>query len=179
MCVRRWSEGVGQPLVIYWHLLFAVKVHDNQNWRKKVLRKADFSCQRDWPLSEPSWWLELVTYWSALNSSPLLNSAVYCKHHAGLRTVTHKLIKSLLVNCCLCRVRKLWIHQKYFIWVQVDERKSYGFGTTWRWVIYERIFIFGWTIPLRGPRTVEHWLHSPSSLADTDTFFLMVCCLVN
>ncbi len=29
-----------------------------------------------------------------------------------------------------------------------DERRSYGFGTTWVWVINDRIFIFGWTIPL-------------------------------
>ncbi len=29
-----------------------------------------------------------------------------------------------------------------------DERRSYGFETTWGWVINDRIFIFGWTIPL-------------------------------
>lgn len=93
------SEGVGQPLSDLLAFAFCSEsAWQSKTERKKVLRKADFSCQRDWPLSEPSWWLELVTYWSALNSSPLLNSAVYCKHHAGLRTVTHKLIKSLLVN---------------------------------------------------------------------------------
>ncbi len=30
-----------------------------------------------------------------------------------------------------------------------DERRSYGFGTTWGWVVIDRIFIFGWTIPLK------------------------------
>ncbi len=30
-----------------------------------------------------------------------------------------------------------------------DERRSYGFGTTWGWVINDRIFIFWWTNPLR------------------------------
>ncbi len=29
-----------------------------------------------------------------------------------------------------------------------NERRSYRFGTTWGWVINDRIFIFGWTIPL-------------------------------
>ncbi len=29
-----------------------------------------------------------------------------------------------------------------------DERRSYRFGTTQRWVINDSIFIFGWTIPL-------------------------------
>jgi len=31
-------------------------------------------------------------------------------------------------------------------WTRVLE----GFGTTWGWVIYERIFILGWTSPLDG-----------------------------
>jgi len=35
--------------------------------------------------------------------------------------------------------KALRYHQKYFY---------YGFGTKWGWVINDRIFIFGWTIPL-------------------------------
>ncbi len=31
----------------------------------------------------------------------------------------------------------------------VEQRHSYRFGTTWGWVNDDRIFIFGWTIPLR------------------------------
>ncbi len=31
---------------------------------------------------------------------------------------------------------------------QHHERRSYRFGTRWGWVINDRIFIFGWTIPL-------------------------------
>ncbi len=33
-----------------------------------------------------------------------------------------------------------------------DERRSYGFGTTWSWLINDRIFIFGRTIPLWVPK---------------------------
>ncbi len=38
-----------------------------------------------------------------------------------------------------------------------DEWRFYRFGTTWEWVINDRIFIFGWTIPLRRPT------HGPST----------------
>ncbi len=47
--------------------------------------------------------------------------------------------------CCLCRVR---FHQKYLNLCSEDEQRSYWFGTTWGWVINDRIFIFGWTNPL-------------------------------
>ncbi len=36
--------------------------------------------------------------------------------------------------------------QKYLHLCSEDERRSYGFGTTWGWVINDRIF--GWTISL-------------------------------
>ncbi len=39
-------------------------------------------------------------------------------------------------------------HQKYLNLCSEDEQRSYGFGTRWGWVIYDKIFIFGWTIPL-------------------------------
>ncbi len=32
--------------------------------------------------------------------------------------------------------------------VNENEWRSYGFGMTWEWVINDRIFIIGWTIPL-------------------------------
>ncbi len=38
--------------------------------------------------------------------------------------------------------------QKYLNVCSEDERRSYRFGTTWGWVINDRIVIFGWTIPL-------------------------------
>ncbi len=48
--------------------------------------------------------------------------------------------------------RILFVHQENknnnFIHL-FDERRSYGFGTTWGWAINDRIFIFGWTIPLK------------------------------
>ncbi len=38
--------------------------------------------------------------------------------------------------------------QKYLNLCSKDEQRSYRFGTTWRWVIDDRILVFGWTIPL-------------------------------
>ncbi len=40
------------------------------------------------------------------------------------------------------------IPSKYLNLCSKDKQKSYGFGTRWGWVINDRIFIFGWTIPL-------------------------------
>ncbi len=39
-------------------------------------------------------------------------------------------------------------YQTYLHLCSEDEQMSYGFGTTWGWIINESIFIFGWTIPL-------------------------------
>ncbi len=44
--------------------------------------------------------------------------------------------------------KALGFHTKYLNLCSKDERRSYGFGTTWGWVINGRIKIFGWTIPL-------------------------------
>ncbi len=44
--------------------------------------------------------------------------------------------------------KALRFHQKYLNLCSEDEQRSYGFGTTWEWVINNRIFIFGWTNPL-------------------------------
>ncbi len=48
--------------------------------------------------------------------------------------------------------KALGFHQKYFCLCSDDERRSYGFGTTWGWVINDIIFIVEWTIPLRCHR---------------------------
>ncbi len=45
--------------------------------------------------------------------------------------------------------KALGFHKKYLNLCSEDERRCYGFGTTWGWVINDRIVIFGWTIPLR------------------------------
>ncbi len=37
---------------------------------------------------------------------------------------------------------------EYLPLCSVEQRHSYRFGTTWGWVNDDRIFIFGWTIPL-------------------------------
>ncbi len=36
--------------------------------------------------------------------------------------------------------------KKYLNLCSEDEWRSYRFGTTWRWVIHDRIFTFGWSI---------------------------------
>ncbi len=46
--------------------------------------------------------------------------------------------------------KALGFHQKYLNLCSEDERRSYGFGTTWEWVINDRIFIFGWTNSLNS-----------------------------
>ncbi len=57
--------------------------------------------------------------------------------------------------------------KKYLNLRSEDEWRSYGVGTTWGWVINNRIFIFGWTIPLKQPnsavipRTWQPCPHAP------------------
>ncbi len=41
--------------------------------------------------------------------------------------------------------KTLGFHQNNFNLCSEDEWRSYWFGTTWGWVINDRIFIFGWT----------------------------------
>ncbi len=38
---------------------------------------------------------------------------------------------------------------EYLPLCSAEQRHSYRFGTTWGWVNDDRIFIFGWTIPLK------------------------------
>jgi len=45
-------------------------------------------------------------------------------------------------------MRALRLNLKYLKLCSEDERRSYGFGPTWRRVINDIIFIFGWTNPL-------------------------------
>ncbi len=40
------------------------------------------------------------------------------------------------------------LSSKYLPLCSAEQRNSYKFGTTWGWVNDDRIFIFGWTIPL-------------------------------
>ncbi len=51
--------------------------------------------------------------------------------------------KQRMLFCVSCR-----FHQKYLNLCSEDEQRSYGFETTWGWVINDIIFIFGWTNPL-------------------------------
>ncbi len=40
------------------------------------------------------------------------------------------------------------LSSKYLPLCSAEQRNAYRFGTTWGWVNDDRIFIFGWTIPL-------------------------------
>ncbi len=52
-------------------------------------------------------------------------------------------------SCVAVYEGSVWISSKIYSNVfSEDQRRSYGFGTTWGWVINDRIKIFGWTIPL-------------------------------
>ncbi len=44
---------------------------------------------------------------------------------------------------------------EYLPLCSAEQRNSYRFGTTWGWVNADRIFIFGWTIPLRHIHEVK------------------------
>ncbi len=44
--------------------------------------------------------------------------------------------------------KALGFYHKYPHLCSEDDWRSYGFGTTWGWVINDRTFIFGWTKPL-------------------------------
>ncbi len=55
--------------------------------------------------------------------------------------------------------RALGSNQKYLNLCSEDERRSYGFGVTWGWVINDRIFIFGWTNPLNNFHSLISLLH--------------------
>ncbi len=54
--------------------------------------------------------------------------------------------------------RTLRFHPKYLILCLEDERRSYRLGTTLWWVITERIYIFGWTVPLKVISNEKYWL---------------------
>ncbi len=43
---------------------------------------------------------------------------------------------------------RLWTWIVLIPLLSEDERRSYGFGTTWGWVINDNIFILGWSNPL-------------------------------
>ncbi len=84
-----------------------------------------------------------------------VNNADYVDYVLGYspkwrKTVTRgeELLNKLCYYCQFMGQRALRFHQKYLHLCSEDERRPYGFGTTWGWVINDRISNFGWTIPL-------------------------------
>ncbi len=57
----------------------------------------------------------------------------------------------------------LGFHQKYLNLCSEDERKSYRFGITWRWVINDRTFFGGWTL-----MKTQHHVKSVSSRVNSN-----------
>ncbi len=58
---------------------------------------------------------------------------------------------ALQLCCSLWRVRELSDCIKHIlICVLKMNNMSWEFKTTWRWVINDRIFVFGWIFPLKG-----------------------------
>ncbi len=58
------------------------------------------------------------------------------------------------------------LSSKYLPLCSAEQRNSYRFGSTWEWVNDDRIFIFGWTVPLRienGIRVMHIWANSTNS----------------
>ncbi len=60
------------------------------------------------------------------------NATTTFKAQKGSKDIVKIVIKNSNLNLC-----------------SEDEQRSCWFGTTWGWVINDRIKIFGWTIPLR------------------------------
>ncbi len=66
--------------------------------------------------------------------------------------------------------RALRFHQKYLNLCSEDEQRTYGFGTTWGWIIDDRIFILWWTNVSESSRTflfslsvfLKHVIYSPA-----------------
>ncbi len=55
------------------------------------------------------------------------------------------------------------LSSKYLPLCSAEQRNSYRFGTTWGWVNDDRIYIFGWTIPLTAVAEAS-WLMLSSTL---------------
>ncbi len=54
------------------------------------------------------------------------------------------------------------LSSKYLPLCSAEQRHSYRFGTTWGWVNDDRIFIFGWTIPLMVLQTIYKEMYCSS-----------------
>ncbi len=76
----------------------------------------------------------------------------------------------LAVLCCLCRSESSQISSKISQFVFWKWTKVLQLGTTWGWVINDRIFIFGWTIPLKRLKARPRYIFQTKSKKRTDNF---------
>ncbi len=113
-------------------------------------------CTMGTDTEEKNCWIKSLLLFS-LRSKKLLLS-----HWWQMDNCNNVLTTFLGLECGSCIAvyagqKAIGFHQKYLNLCSKDERKSYGFGTTWGRVINDRIFIFGWTIPLNVDFRKRHW----------------------
>ncbi len=75
--------------------------------------------------------------------------------------------------------KALGFHQQYLNLCSEDERRSYRFGTTWGWVINDRIHIFGWTIPLMQAQTASTLIFPKVLISLKKINLIFVLCVKN
>ncbi len=75
-----------------------------------------------------------------------VNCFCFCTVWSTLSRIS--LTKALVLWWCDNKSDLIWFHQKHLNLCSEDEWRSYGFGTSWGWVINYIIFILGWTNPL-------------------------------
>ncbi len=132
-----------------WHLWFKLQEYF---FVCKENKNNDFIQQF---FSSASTWCHFGEYHNACVCFHLNVNKAQCMHvlRKQLHTHTDTFQMALGVACCLWEgQRALGFHHKYLNLCSEDERRFYGFGLTWGWGINDRIFIFGWTIPLNQKR---------------------------
>ncbi len=60
----------------------------------------------------------------------------------------HSILFSTMEVNCSPKQPRYKLSSEYLPLCSAEQRNSYRFGTTWGWVNNDRIFIFGWTVPL-------------------------------
>ncbi len=125
------------------------------------------------PPCHPGTILESITY---INNVCNICTLIHClRSDQSIRVHTVSLLRfwTLIVldPCCQWEgQRALGIHQKHLNFCYEDEQRSYRFGTTWEWVINDRIFIFGWIHHSPGV-----WLTSDLTNHIAEKWWVLTC----
>ncbi len=119
--------------------------------------------------------MSLISPWLSTKTFAIVDISDYRRY-----TILSSIGTTLIVVISLLSMegqRALRFHQKYLNFCSEDDWRSWGFGTTWGWVINVRMIIFGWTNPLRT--WVWFWnvlfniaaLHNPAVIGYKDVTF--------